>query len=284
MLVAVLLLTSAGPAVGQTTPPTEIDGHMNHGYAVFVGTGWYKFDDRRVFVFRIPAAMQLRELKPDQMGIKLLLPVAIDQMGIKLLLPVAIGLHNFDDLNIAEFDIDDVGTISFVPGVEFQLKPGQRWEVKPFGQFGAGWEQDGGVDLIFGLGTRTNYTIPSGDAAYVFGAEYLIAGDDDDEGPSSNIHRLALGFEYKHPVKWSLFGRQTFMHYRTIVYNYIGGLEVRSFPTTQSYEIDAELRLGFAVSIDPGLKIIGIPFSHLGLGYRVSEHSSAIVFETKFPF
>ena len=270
-LVAVLLLVSAGQAVGQTTTITEIDGHMNHGYAVFVGTGWYKFDDRRVFVFRIPAAMQLRELKPDQ-------------MGIKLLLPVAIGLHNFDDLKIVDFDIDDVGTISFVPGVEFQLKPGARWEVKPFGQFGASWEDNGGIDLIFGLGTRTNYTIPSGDAAYVIGAEYLIAGDDDDEGPSSNIHRLALGFEYKHPVKWSLFGRRTSMHWRIIGYNYIGGLEVRSFPTTQSYEIDAELRLGFAVSIDPGLKIIGIPFSHLGLGYRVSEHSSAIVFETKFPF
>jgi hypothetical protein len=95
MLVAVLLLS----AVGQTAPVTEIDGHMNHGYAVFVGTGWYKFDDRRVFVFRIPAAWQLRELKPDQ-------------MGIKLLLPVAIGLHNFDDLKIVDFDIDDVGTIS----------------------------------------------------------------------------------------------------------------------------------------------------------------------------
>jgi hypothetical protein len=271
MLVAVLLLIAAGPAVGQTIPPTEIDGHMNHGYAVFVGTGWYKFDDRRVFVFRIPAAWQLRELKQDQ-------------MGIKLLLPVAIGIHNFDDLKIADFDIDDVGTISFVPGVEFQFKPGPRWEVKPFGQFGAGWEQDGGADLIFGLGTRTNYTIPSGDAAYVIGAEYLIAGDDDDEGPSSNIHRLALGFEYKHPVKWSLFGRRTSMHWRIISYNYIGGLEVRSFPDTASYEIDAELRLGFAVSIDPGLKIIGIPFSHLGLGYRVSEHSSAIVFETTFPF
>ena len=270
-LVAVLLLMSAGRTVGQTAPVTEIDGHMNHGYAVFVGTGWYKFDDRTVFVFRIPAAMQLRELKPDQ-------------MGIKLLLPVAIGLHNFDDLKIVDFDIDDVGTISFVPGVEFQLKPGARWEVKPFGQFGASWEDNGGIDLIFGLGTRTNYTIPSGDAAYVIGAEYLIAGDDDDEGPSSNIHRLALGFEYKHPVKWSLFGRRTSMHWRIIGYNYIGGLEVRSFPTTQSYEIDAELRLGFAVSIDPGLKIIGIPFSHLGLGYRVSEHSSAIVFETTFPF
>ena len=271
VLLLLLLVISTGRAVGQTATVTELDGHINYGYAVFVGTGWYKLEDRQIFVFRIPAAMQLRELKADQ-------------MGIKLLLPVAIGIHNFDTLDIVDFDIDDVGTISFVPGVEFQFKPGPRWEVKPFGQMGAGWEDDGGVDLIFGLGTRTNYTIPSGDAAYVIGAEYLIAGDDDDEGPSSNIHRLALGFEYKHPVSWSLFGRRTSMHYRLISYNYIGGLEIRSFPDTKNYEIDHELRIGFAVSIDPGLKIIGIPFSHLGLGYRFSENSSAIVFETKFPF
>ncbi len=270
-LVAVLLLMSAGRTVGQTAPVTEIDGHMNHGYAVFVGTGWYKFDDRRVFVFRIPASLQLRESKPDQ-------------MGIKLLLPVAIGIHNFDTLDVVDFDIDDVSTISFVPGVEFQLRPGPRWEVKPFGQIGAGWENDGDIDLIFGLGTRTNYTIPRGSAAYVIGAEYLIAGDSEDEGPSSNIHRLSLGIEYQHPVSWSLFGRQTSMHYRLISYNYIGGLEIRSFPDTKSYEINHELRIGFAVSVDPAFKIVGIPFSHLGLGYRFSENSSAIVFETKFPF
>lgn len=271
LLLAVLLVSSAGRAVAQTPAVTEAPRSINHGYAVFVGTGWYELDDRRIFVFRIPAAWQLRELKQGQ-------------MGIKLLMPVAIGIHNFDTLDVADFDIDDVGTISFVPGVELQFKPGPRWEVKPFGQAGAGWEDDGDVDLIYGLGTRTNYTIPSGDAAYVFGVEYLLAGDDDEFGPDTNIHRLALGFEYKHPVKWSLFGRQTSMHYRIIGYNYIGGLEVRTFPESQNYEIDAELRLGFAVSINPGLKIIGIPFSHLGLGFRYSEHSRAIAFETKFPF
>ena len=72
MLVAVLLLLMAltDRAIGQTTTVTELDGHLNYAYAVFVGTGWYKLEDRKVFVLRIPAAWQLREIKQDPIGIK----------------------------------------------------------------------------------------------------------------------------------------------------------------------------------------------------------------------
>ena len=61
----------------QTLGAQPIRGDASYSYAVFIGTGLYELDDRRIFVFRIPGSLQLRELNPDQMGIKLLLPVAI---------------------------------------------------------------------------------------------------------------------------------------------------------------------------------------------------------------
>jgi hypothetical protein len=233
----------------------------------------YELDDRRIFVFRIPVSWQLRDLKPDQ-------------MGLKLLLPVAIGMQNFDNLDeILDFQLEDIQTISFVPGVELQFLPLPRWQVKPFVQGGVGWNPDAGVaDFIYGLGARSSYVIPRDNSQIKVGGEYLLAGDKADDGGSSAINRLSLGIEYKHPIRWSLFNRQTSMHWRLIGYNYIGGLSVKSFPDTESYDIDSELEIGFALSIDPALKILGIPASHLGLGYRFGENSRAIVVETTFPF
>lgn len=266
-----LLLSSRVPAQTAGTPDSR--GDASYSYAVFVGTGLYRLDDRQIFVLRIPVSWQLRELEPDQ-------------MGVKLLLPVAIGIQNFDNLDdLLGFQFDDVQTISFVPGVELQFLPRPRWEVKPFVQGGVGWDPDAGtVDFIYGLGARSNYVIPKGKAQIKVGGEYLLAGDKANDGGTSNINRLSLGIEYKHPIRWSLFNRQTSMHWRLIGYNYIGGLTFKSFPDTESFDIDSELEIGFALSVDPALKIIGIPASHLGLGFRFSEHSRGIVVETTFPF
>ena len=93
-----LLLSSRVPAQTAGTPDSR--GDASYSYAVFVGTGLYRFDDRQIFVLRIPVSWQLRELEPDQ-------------MGVKLLLPVAIGIQNFDNLDdLLGFQLDDVQTIS----------------------------------------------------------------------------------------------------------------------------------------------------------------------------
>jgi hypothetical protein len=272
-LAVVLTQLAASQVSAQSLSPEQTSGDASYSYSVFVGTGWYQLDDRRIFVFRIPASWQLRELKPDQ-------------MGIKLLLPVAIGVQNFDNLdNVLEFQLEDVQTISFVPGVELQFLPLPRWQIKPFLQAGAGWQPDAGTaDFIYGLGARTNYIIPTGNSQIKVGGEYLLAGDKVNDGGSSAINRFSLGIEYKHPVRWSLLNRRTSMHWRLVGYNYIGGLVIKSFPDTESFDIDSELEIGFALSIDPALKILGIPASHLGLGYRFGENSRAIVVETTFPF
>ena len=272
-LAIALAQLATNQVVAQTPDVQRIRGDASYSYAVFVGTGLYELDDRLIFVFRIPVSWQLRDLKPDQ-------------MGLKLLLPVAIGMQNFDNLDdVLGFQLEDIQTISFVPGVELQFLPLPRWQVKPFMQGGVGWNPDAGAaDFIYGLGARSSYVIPRDNSQIKVGGEYLLAGDKADDGGSSAINRLSLGIEYKHPIRWSLFNRQTFMHWRLIGYNYIGGLSVKSFPDTESYDIDSELEIGFALSIDPALKILGIPASHLGLGYRFGENSRAIVVETTFPF
>ena len=268
-----LAILTVGPVAAQSSSPEEIPGDTGYGYAVFLGTGFYKLDDRQLFVLRIPLSWQIRDQEPGK-------------MGVKLLLPVAVGVQNFDKLkDLPDFQFGDVQTISFVPGVELQFQPSPRWQVKPFAHAGVAWKPEASAtEFVFGLGARANYVIPRGNSHFKFGGEYLLAGDGADDGGDSPINRLKLGAEYKHPVSWSVFSRQTSVHWRAIVYNYIGGLTIKSFRDSASYEINSELEVGFALSVDPKLKILGIPASHLGLGFRVSEKSRAVVIETKFPF
>jgi hypothetical protein len=225
-LALVLFLVPTGHLVAQSAGALDVRADTSYSYAVFIGTGLYKLDDRKIFVLRIPVSWQLRELKPDQ-------------MGVKLLMPLAIGIQNFDKLeDFLGFQLGDVQTISFVPGVELQFLPLPRWEVKPFAQGGVGWDPDAGTtDFIWGLGARTNYVIPRGQSQIRVGGEYLLAGDRAEDGGSSNINRFSLGVEYKHPIRWSLFNRQTFMHWRLIGYNYIGGLTVNSFAPRARFSI-----------------------------------------------
>lgn len=269
----VLGICASGQVVAQSTGIQEPPGDASHAYAVFIRTGLYKLDDRQIFVLRIPVSRQLRDLKPDQ-------------MGVKLLLPAAIGAQNFDDLtDLPGLKIDDLQTISFVPGVELQFQPSPRWQVKPFAQAGVAWESESGeVDYVYGLGVRSNYVIPKGDSQFEIGGEYLLAGDGASDGGDSTINRLSLGVEYKHPLRWTMFNRKTSMHWRLIAYNYIGGLTIKSFPDAGSYTIDSEVEIGFALSVDPVVKILGISASHLGLGFRFSDNTRAIVIQTKFPF
>jgi hypothetical protein len=61
--VLALSILAVDPVAAQTSAPQEIPGDISYGYAVFLGTGMYKLDDRQLFVLRIPASWQIRDQK-----------------------------------------------------------------------------------------------------------------------------------------------------------------------------------------------------------------------------
>jgi hypothetical protein len=86
--------------------------------------------------------------------------------GLKLLLPVTLGYHQFENI------LADVGTIAFVPGVEFQYPIIKNWWVKPYGQFGLGKDFSGGnLAYIYGAGVRTRAIFPWWRFEYILGED-----------------------------------------------------------------------------------------------------------------
>lgn len=242
----------------------------SYTYAVFAGTGFYKLDDREVFVLRIPVRYQFRE-------------PATDRFGIKLLLPITAGIHSID--NLEEFTADNLATIAFVPGLELDFLVKPQWSIKPFAQVGLGWElQSDDTDVIWGGGVKTRYEINSGNWRTWLGAEYLLAGKSPtDSDPATSIDRVSAGIDLSHPVGWSIADRRTSLHGRMIYRNYTDEVVLRTADPNAFLKIQHEVEVAVAIGVEPSLKLLGIPLSQLGLGFRFGDFK-AITLATAFPF
>jgi len=119
---------------------------INWYYSAAFGTGVYQSGDARVAVLRIPLKFTLSD-RPEE------------QWSSRLLLPVSLGYYNYDFDDILDLELpNDLGTFSFLPGVEFEKYVAQGWRIRPFIQFGGGYEVEGGASAtIFSTGVRSLY-------------------------------------------------------------------------------------------------------------------------------
>ena len=275
--IALFFLSCAlsGAAHAQMVPPGELEGIPNYSYAVFVGTGYYRLDDRRLFVLRMPFSWRLREPDVETRG-----------LGVKLLLPVAMGITNFEKIeDVPELNIDDLATVSFVPGVQLEYPATADWAIKPFLQAGAGWDANSsGTTFVWGGGLRTSYQPRIGETSpWTIGGEYLLAGNNPDtDDPNTRFSRLGGGLEYRHAMGWTFFNRRTFLHTHLVGYYYLN--DVDFLPPRETIQLDHSIEIGLSLGIDPPLEYLGISLDQFGLGYKIGDDLRAITLIGSFPF
>ena len=132
--------------------PTESDV-VHWGMSSFLGTGLYRIDDSlSVFALRIPPRQTVRKSwfkTREDRGI-----------GIEIKYNTTLGLYTFDDLSSA-IDLDNVGMMSFTPGVELEIPVTRDFYLRPFGHFGWGTEfQSDSTAWIWFGGVKGLYRIP----------------------------------------------------------------------------------------------------------------------------
>ena len=276
-IIALLIIAGIFARIGQAqlVPPEELEGIPNHSYAVFVGTGYYRLDDRRLLALSMPFSWQIRDPEAEPR-----------RLGVKLLLPMALGITNFEKVSdFPDLDIDDLATFSFVPGVQIDYPVTTEWTVKPFAQAGLGWDlQSSGSTFVWGGGLRTHYRPEIGETSpWTFGGEYLAAGNNpDNNAPNTRFSRLGLGLEYRHPMRWSLLHRKTFLHTHLVGYYYL--TDVEFLPPLERIELGHSVELGVSIGIDPPVKYLGVSLDQLGLGYKYGDELRAITLVASFPF
>jgi hypothetical protein len=253
---------------------SEVDGVANYAYSVFVGTGRYEVEDRTIYIFRAPLEFDIKEIDLDEGH----------TVGLRLLVPVAIGVTNFEFIEeLPELDVNDIQTVSIVPGLEVPIALDEHWQLKPFVQagFGADAKSDS-RSFIWGAGVRTRGTYGEG-SRWKWGGEYLWAGNNPTgEAETTSFSRLGFGVEYKIPTNWSVGGRYISWHLRALHWQFTDAVDFEEpvLPT----KLNSANELGLSFGLSRPVRVLGYDFTQLGVGYEWADDFKAVKFFTTFPF
>ena len=244
------------------------DELITYVYATWIGSGVYKVKGRSVAMLRLPFRYTLK----NQEG---------ERAGLRVLLPVTVGLHRFTG------DTQTVGSVAFVPGIEYEIPIRENLRIKPFLQAGFGKDLSGGDTAgIYGAGNRTRYTIPWKRFEFSLGNTLGILGHSVWGGGNSElVGMFELGVEALHPTSLRLGGEEIDMS--AFFYNSHFILSRLDFPRDDGEDPRVKDLYHFGISIgstEP-YKLWKFTLPRVGITYTFGDDNlTGIRFNTGFPF
>lgn len=258
---ALLLSYMLWPRTGMAQETSSV----HWAYASLLGTGWYQLSgERQVFVIRVPPSWQYREAELEEEGLA--------RAGLRLQLPVTLGLHRLDEVGDL-LDPDNVGTLSFTPGVEVEYPVDERWRLLGYAHLGWGSDFSGDQSAwIYDLGLRSRYALNDGALDWGLLGEAFWAGYSPDNGESSSLGGFMVGADFSYPLAWqwgdAVPTRLTWdLSYRRFT-------DDLSFMnrSVETFSIQDEWDLGIALAPQRGrIKLGWFSIEQLGLSWRRSS-------------
>jgi hypothetical protein len=238
-------------------------------YAAAFGSGVYRLsDDLETQTYRGNFSIKLRE--------------AGDKAGLRLLLPVAIGVEDRDgDFRPLDRGADNLQHAAFMPGIEMEHRPGERWTLRTRAQLGygeehAGTEQSARLAAV-GLRGRIAFDDAPGKPALIGGV--LWTGFDPSAGERRSLLRFTLGTELDiRAARWRV--RDSPMRWRPHVLKdwFHRPPPALAFGDDDFAQLEDEWQLGVAAAREDEFKILFFKFDAVGVAYRFSEHSEGLRF------
>jgi hypothetical protein len=263
---AVGLASPASSRADDTGTAELIDWH----YGAVFGTGVYKSGDKKVAVLRLTPAFTVK-------------PVEGDAVGLRLLLPVTLGLSDFDDGK----DLPSrVGSVSFLPGLEYLIPVTDATMLKPFVQAGAGSEfSSGNGAMIYAFGAHTRTSWRPERTEWLLGTELTRAGYRTGDG-SSSLLRVGVGVGLVRPLDAKLAGHELNWGAHAIYRRYLDDFdELRPEDgKVASQQIRDEVELALSLGTYRPVTFLGFTLERLGLGLTFAQDLVGIKLVTRFPF
>jgi hypothetical protein len=238
-------------------------------YAAAFGRGQYALTDgTEAEIYRGNFSWKLRDSPAD----------GGNGAGVRLLLPVTVGDQAFDGEDLPTGREDrQVEQASFLPGVELEFAPGDRWTVRARAQIGQSREYvTDDVATIGAVGIRSRFTFENAALRPSLIGGLLWAGFEPDDGVTRSLVRLTAGMEIDiAAARWQVRGHPMGFRPHLLWDGYYRPSALT--PAAQDYaRVDSEWQLGVAAYREPGFKIWFLRFEGVGVAYRVSEHSSGL--------
>lgn len=249
--------------------------------AAFFGTGWYQVDQNRsMFVFRLPPRQTIRKSGFDGDGKR--------SIGVEILYPLTFGLHKLDD--IPDFiDYENYGSVSFTPGVQFEIPVNHQWALRPFAHIGGGYEKQSGdwAGIWYG-GLKSRYLLgDSNRLRWSLLNSINYAGYKPQSKSRGRYGFVMAGLEFNHPLGDLQLGQEPLRLDWHVTYSYL--FDKLNFYTSEgsTESIQDQWELGLALTTTSNrMKIWFMTFEHIGLSYQTSSngHYKAISVNLRSPF
>lgn len=265
--VLALVFTSQINFILAETKNDSTFGITSFSFASYLGTGFYSTSGQEVFVFQMPFKHTIKE-ETDQ------------QAGWRLNLPVTLGFINFSKLEIEELpQLDDVGTITFLPGIEYRKKITSNWTLIPFADYGFARDLNHSNNvLIIGAGIKSYADFDVSGAVITLGNRLLYARESNENVEVNSDYTLVeTGLNFRLDHKADIFGQDIQLNLYYVNYYYPDDL-VFFDRTTSPIRVGVENELGFTFSNIPDFMF----FSNLHLGFGVRAGNDLRVYRLLF--
>ena len=272
-IIASLILLSSAQAQSQPGTVSDPQNLINWYYAATFGTGVYTAGDRTVTVLQLPFSRALRT-------------VADDGSGLKFKVATMFGFYDYNVDTALNGNIPHrLGTLSVLPGLEWELPLSQRWTIRPYFDGGFGQELAGRESAwIYDFGVKSRILI-----ARDKGVEFALvnsltsAGYRPRGGPATPFSYLATGLDMTIPTERDPFGRTVYIGITPVYYYYFNRLSFAEFRDPQN-RIGEEFELAVSIVARKPWSLKFFDFDRVGLAIRSSGNITGVSLFTSLPF
>ena len=236
----------------------SVFGTTNFAFSNYLGTGFYTTSEHNVFVIQLPLDHTIIE-KTDT------------DAGWLLNLPITIGLIDFGNLEFEERpEINDVTTLTFVPGIEYHYPVTPDWTLIPFADYGFArdFNQTSNV-LITGVGVKSYADFQLNESVLTLGNRLLYAREKSEDANDASDYLLietGLSYQFNNELSIGSHAINTNLYY--VNYYYPDKL-VFFDRTPNPIIIGVANEIGLTFSDLPDFMFFNSP--EIGLGVRIND-------------
>jgi hypothetical protein len=264
-LALLALIVVGGPGNPIRVQAAE-DNTINYAYATWIGTGYYRVKNQRVWVFRAPLSYTLRETNRED-------------WGLDLLLPVTFGVNEFMD------DDETVASATFVPGLMVSYPVLDNWWLKPFAQFGVGNDfSSGELAYIYAAGIKSLVRFELDGFDIELGNALVMAENTSSErGRDNGFSMGEIGLNVRLPLDFKVQNKPTNLNIFTVYTEFLNSLDFFQAPNDE-IDINRLYKFGLALGVDGNLDILGFAFRGVGVDLTLGDGFTGFGLTTGFPF
>jgi len=246
-------------------------GITNFAFSSYLGTGFYTTSGQDVFVLQLPFEHIIMEKTETE-------------AGWVLNLPLTVGFINFSNVNIENLpELDDVGTLTFLPGLEYQYPVTPNWTVIPFADYGFARDFNFTTNvLITGIGVKSYAHFHHKDTRFTLGNRFLYARERSKKSSNDSDYSLVetgLSYRLTNDISFNDKPLYTNLYY---IYFYYPDELVFFERTTNPIRVGNEHEIGLTFSNIPDFLFFEKP--QLGLGIRIGDNVTVYRLVFGMPF